>query len=54
MQGMEECIKRIEPVKILLYGRPIEFDFQGIEVVPIENNMLKNWQNRIDDNNKED
>ena len=47
-QGMEECIKRIEPTKILLYGREIEFDFQGIEVVPIENTMLKNWKNRAE------
>lgn len=45
-QGMEECIKRIEPVKILLYGRPIEFDFQGIEVIPVENIMLEEWKSR--------
>ena len=26
----------------------IEFDFQGIEVVPIEKTMLKDWKNRAE------
>lgn len=43
--GMQECIERIEPEKILLYGTQIEFDFKGIEVIPIENKVLQKWKN---------
>ena len=44
--GMEECISRIEPETILVYGGMIDFDFQGINVMPIENKMLKEWKSR--------
>lgn len=41
VDGMEECIKRIEPSKILLYGGEIEFDSHGIEVIRYENKSTK-------------
>lgn len=37
LDGMEECIRRIEPQKILLYGGTIEFDSHGIEIIPFKN-----------------
>ena len=46
INGMKECIDRIEPEKILLYGKEIDFDFQGIPVIPVENKVLKDWHNR--------
>ena len=44
--GMKECIKRIEPEAILLYGGEIEFDFGDIPVIPIQNKVLDNWRNK--------
>jgi len=35
--GMKEAIRRIHPKTILLYGRPIDFDFGDIEVVSYAN-----------------
>lgn len=31
--GMNECIKRLEPQKVLLYGSRIDYDFGDVEVV---------------------
>lgn len=41
IDGMEECIRRIEPSKILIYGGGIDFDSHGIEVVPLEMKSVK-------------
>ena len=41
LDGMEECIRRIEPAKILLYGGEIEFDSHGIEVIRFDNKAVK-------------
>ena len=36
-QGMDEMIERLEPLKILVYGGEVEYDYQGIEVRYYEN-----------------
>lgn len=38
--GMEECIRRIEPSKILIYGGNIDFNAHGIEVIEYHNHEL--------------
>ena len=46
--GMQECIKRVEPSKILIYGGEIEFDFGDIPVIPIDNKVTSKWKSKSD------
>lgn len=39
--GITEMIKRIEPKTILIYGKPIDYDFGDIEVMYFENSNVK-------------
>lgn len=43
-RGMEECIKRIKPAKVLVYGGKVDFDFKDTEVIYYENQVLKKWK----------
>ena len=44
--GMEECIKRIEPEKILIYGGMIDFNSHGIETICYDNSVTKRMRGR--------
>lgn len=41
--GMDEMIKRIKPVTILVYGGALEYDYGNIEVIYFENKVTENW-----------
>ena len=40
--GMDEALRHFEPKNIILYGTPIDYDFGGINIVPVE--ARKGWQ----------
>ena len=42
--GMKEAIKRLEPSTILVYGGPLDFDYKGIPVVYIKNEVTERWK----------
>ncbi|MCL2676262.1 MAG: DUF4417 domain-containing protein [Streptococcaceae bacterium] len=42
--GMDELIRRIQPEKILLYGKPIDYDFKNIEVIYFDNENIKRFE----------
>lgn len=44
--GMQQMIKEIKPSKILVYGGELDFDYNGVEVVYYDNNVLKDWKKR--------
>lgn len=46
INGMHEMIKQIKPKTILVYGKPIEFDYKEIEVIyynNTNNERMKKW-----------
>lgn len=45
--GVKEMIKQIKPSCILVYGGKIEFDYNGIDVIYFENQVLERWKNSI-------
>ena len=42
--GMTEMIKRVNPKKILIYGKPIDFDFGNIDVVYFKNTNTERFE----------
>ena len=42
--GMAEMIKRVNPKKILIYGKPIDFDFGNIDVIYFQNTNTERFE----------
>lgn len=40
-EGAKEALRQIEPEAVFLYGLPIDFDFGGIDVFPLENQTIR-------------
>jgi len=45
--GMKECIKRCDPIRIILYGEDIDFDFGDIEIVRFKNQVTERMSNSV-------
>lgn len=43
-QGMRECLKRVKPSSILVYGGLLDFDFGDTEVIEIKNAVAERWR----------
>lgn len=42
--GMAECLRRLKPTTVLVYGGLIDFDFKGITVIEIKNSVTERWR----------
>lgn len=45
--GVDAMIEKIEPSAILIYGGQLEYDYKDIKVVYYDNQVLKQWKDRI-------
>lgn len=45
-KGMTECIRRIEPSNILIYGNEIDYNFGNIEVKYYKNKNVERLEER--------
>ncbi|MDD7317103.1 MAG: DUF4417 domain-containing protein [Prevotellaceae bacterium] len=46
--GMAECLRRLKPTAVLVYGGLIDFDFKGIKVIEIKNSVTERWRGQDD------
>lgn len=46
--GMAECIKRLKPKTVLVYGGKLDFDYGKTKVVYYENHQLEKWHDGRD------
>ena len=42
--GMDECLKRIKPEAVILYGGNIGYDFGNVKVYEFYNKVTENWK----------
>ena len=45
-KGMDECLERLEPKRVLLYGGDIGYDFGDVDVVPYTNSVTDRMAGR--------
>lgn len=45
VDGMDEMIKRLSPIKIIVYGGKVEYDYKNIEVVYFDNETTERMKN---------